>query len=227
MNLHYSQTKNKVLYLIYCFTTLWIYTILKHGRQKAVQRTGFTTLWIYTILKTAGRTPGASGSFTTLWIYTILKLHILVFINHKVLLPYEFTLFSNHLIVSLIVSNVLLPYEFTLFSNNKSNRVVGWVSFTTLWIYTILKRHQLFFISIICFTTLWIYTILKPFDRLLRHKQRFTTLWIYTILKLSLPLNGFITVLLPYEFTLFSNRKLYFQNYWMVLLPYEFTLFSN
>ena len=35
------------------------------------------------------------------------------------------------------------------------------LSFTTLWIYTILKRGYTFFSQTISFTTLWIYTILK------------------------------------------------------------------
>ena len=35
-------------------------------------------------------------------------------------------------------------------------------SFTTLWIYTILKRNCAFIKATFCFTTLWIYTILKP-----------------------------------------------------------------
>ena len=34
-------------------------------------------------------------------------------------------------------------------------------------------------------------------------------------------------VLLPYEFTLFSNNTSYLQSSSSVLLPYEFTLFSN
>ena len=31
MDLHYSQTQTYLLPLIICFTTLWIYTILKHA----------------------------------------------------------------------------------------------------------------------------------------------------------------------------------------------------
>ena len=55
------------------------------------------------------------------------------------------------------------------------------------------------------FTTLWIYTILKRtiFNRLF--PSSFTTLWIYTILK-RIPLRKLLTVVsLPYGFTLFSN----------------------
>ena len=35
-------------------------------------------------------------------------------------------------------------------------------SFTTLWIYTILKPNKVFYFFAAGFTTLWIYTILKP-----------------------------------------------------------------
>ena len=34
-----------------CFTTLWIYTILKRQGVQMVLYWSFTTLWIYTILK--------------------------------------------------------------------------------------------------------------------------------------------------------------------------------
>ena len=34
-------------------------------------------------------------------------------------------------------------------------------SFTTLWIYTILKQSDITFLAACSFTTLWIYTILK------------------------------------------------------------------
>ena len=33
------------------FTTLWIYTILKHNSLYSSNVVSFTTLWIYTILK--------------------------------------------------------------------------------------------------------------------------------------------------------------------------------
>ena len=55
------------------FTTLWIYTILKHIVVSALPLNGFTTLWIYTILKLWVVAHFGLTSFTTLWIYTILK----------------------------------------------------------------------------------------------------------------------------------------------------------
>ena len=79
------------------------------------------------------------------------------------------------------------------------------ISFTTLWIYTILKLmlcrfskkrrfHYLMdlhysqtfkerLIVLARFTTLWIYTILKLRQDCWQRRQSFTTLWIYTILK--------------------------------------------
>ena len=38
-------------------------------------------------------------------------------------------------------------------------------SFTTLWIYTILKLNAYKAEEALCFTTLWIYTILKLYSR--------------------------------------------------------------
>ena len=80
-------------------------------------------------------------------------------------------------------------------------------SFTTLWIYTILKliaynvvfvvvllpygftlfsnKIRCSFSAILCFTTLWIYTILKLVTKGAAAVVCFTTLWIYTILKQS------------------------------------------
>ena len=57
------------------------------------------------------------------------------------------------------------------------------LSFTTLWIYTILKRCGQALDWSSGFTTLWIYTILKPAYRCDYRAFCFTTLWIYTILK--------------------------------------------
>ena len=162
MDLHYSQTdkrRNSHLFLVslpygftlfsnkvrlqyngvYSFTTLWIYTILKHHRNRCCYTVGFTTLWIYTILKRQDRKNSADNCFTTLWIYTILKLYansqgitagfttlwiytILKPEAHpaphcRVSLPYGFTLFSNNFILTQACRLVSLPYGFTLFSN--------------------------------------------------------------------------------------------------------------
>ena len=51
MDLHYSQTLFASEKSVTRFTTLWIYTILKHARVNAMGEARFTTLWIYTILK--------------------------------------------------------------------------------------------------------------------------------------------------------------------------------
>ena len=55
----------------------------------------FTTLWIYTILKPTVINPFEKGGFTTLWIYTILKRKGVKKMKVEVSLPYGFTLFSN------------------------------------------------------------------------------------------------------------------------------------
>ena len=79
----------------------------------------FTTLWIYTILKLAMAFNMAEAGFTTLWIYTILKPKIDYCPLYEVLLPYGFTLFSNFDFGGCKNGSVLLPYGFTLFSNWK------------------------------------------------------------------------------------------------------------
>ena len=105
---------------------------------------------------------------------------------------------------------------------------LAFFGFTTLWIYTILKRpwrswngyavllpygftlfsnqSQQHEQQCRCFTTLWIYTILKPHCWPLAGCTGFTTLWIYTILKHDNPKARKAKVLLPYGFTLFSNQ---------------------
>ena len=73
MDLHYSQTLTKTMTSTIGFTTLWIYTILKHLTPPPLGRRCFTTLWIYTILKLSQCIADYIECFTTLWIYTILK----------------------------------------------------------------------------------------------------------------------------------------------------------
>ena len=77
------------------------------------------------------------------------------------------------------------------------------------------------------FTTLWIYTILKPVALIALVIHRFTTLWIYTILKLPPFRISKYIVSLPYGFTLFSNATRLLLAEIFVSLPYGFTLFSN
>ena len=81
-------------------------------------------------------------------------------------------------------------------------------SFTTLWIYTILKLSAEVSAHQARFTTLWIYTILKRYFFLCVLFFCFTTLWIYTILKLDFTKKQKTPVSLPYGFTLFSNQGL-------------------
>ena len=97
MNLHYSQT-DSVLPVRFL---LFYYLMNLHYSQTGV-------LFDY-----------PHPSFTTLWIYTILKHKLFLQSFQFVLLPYEFTLFSNKSFALYHSPAVLLPYEFTLFSNNK------------------------------------------------------------------------------------------------------------
>ena len=141
-------------------------------------------------------------------------------------LPYEFTLFSNprvnaitarkfHYLMNLHYSqtvsyNIIRRAGFHYLMNLHYSQTYlglqgGEKSFTTLWIYTILKLSALPYTHRIGFTTLWIYTILKLPGRRAFNIARFTTLWIYTILKLLRTSARSMGVSLPYEFTLFSN----------------------
>ena len=142
--------------------------------------------------------------FTTLWIYTILKRPWRSWNGYAVLLPYGFTLFSNIEPLSPFPRRFyyLMDLHYSQTSLTELKRIC---SFTTLWIYTILKPHCWPLAGCTGFTTLWIYTILKP-------KKLNDALWV---------------VLLPYGFTLFSNGAQFLFIFALVLLPYGFTLFSN
>ena len=141
-------------------------------------------------------------------------------------LPYGFTLFSNwfncnpdspqfHYLMDLHYSQTSRshcscypPFHYLMdlhYSQTSSVSYFQIYRFTTLWIYTILKRIESNILNNHCFTTLWIYTILKPFCGS----------------------SGSAIVSLPYGFTLFSNPTGidYIRSY--VSLPYGFTLFSN
>ena len=119
MDLHYSQTKATIV----------------------LRAESFTTLWIYTILKPVGVPFPLPVSFTTLWIYTILKLGSVYIVNLEVSLPYGFTLFSN--LINAVVT--LFPFHY-LMDLHYSQTVAAFdglaKSFTTLWIYTILKQKE-------------------------------------------------------------------------------------
>ena len=143
--------------------------------------------------------------FTTLWIYTILKLQSKGIDFVTVLLPYGFTLFSNSREYIRKTSVVLLPYGFTLFSNVALSNPGFDYSFTTLWIYTILKHNT---------TTIQAYNVSLPYGFTLFSNE-------------SQIDDNNVEVLLPYGFTLFSNLSAINIFLFLVLLPYGFTLFSN
>ena len=101
------------------------------------------------------------------------------------------------------------------------------VGFTTLWIYTTLKLKPCQSTLLRCFTTLWIYTTLKPRLRSVGACYCFTTLWIYTTLKPKQSLfhlfHCFTTLWIYTTLKLMTKKEL--EN--KVLLPYGFTLLSN
>ena len=162
MNLHYSQTIRKKLVVKLDFSTIWIYTTLKHMDVWIKILTCFSTIWIYTTLK------------------PLLRLAPL----RSVFLPYEFTLLSNAIDNHRAVGGVFLPYEFTLLSNRKPLRCRKPMRFSTIWIYTTLKLKHPTRYFLKRFSTIWIYTTLKQVPSKWLCDVRFSTVWIYTTLKL-------------------------------------------
>ena len=123
-------------------------------------------------------------------------------------------------------------------------------SFTTLWIYTILKLLAGGRLFKLRFTTLWIYTILKRWRYRESPRASFTTLWIHTILKQHLrpckfPAPFHYLMDLHYSQTNMDCKPFSIGFHYLmnshysqtirghdldcrrVSLPYEFTLFSN
>ena len=105
----------------------------------------------------------------------------------NVLLPYRFTLFSNRITPQLPPSKVLLPYRFKLFSNLR--QVLIW--------------HQKFY-----------YLIDLHYSQTMQAVQTRHN-WFYYLIDLHYSQTVHILhcqaliVLLPYRFTLFSNRANY------------------
>ena len=104
--------------------------------------------------------------------------------NGHVLLPYEITLFSNKGWINNAVANVLLPYEITLFSNKRSEPIMNGE------FYYLMKLHYSQTIVISASLASMFYYLMK-----LHYSQTTVS-----------PFGSTMTVLLPYEITLFSNR---------------------
>ena len=51
MDLHYSQTWVQSVFRILSLNPLWIYTTLKHEKEKVTSNYSLNPLWIYTTLK--------------------------------------------------------------------------------------------------------------------------------------------------------------------------------
>ena len=184
MDLHYSQTTHYKLYKVLGFTTLWIYTILKLiiGRRRS--RTPFYYLMDLHYSQTQGILQALLIRFTTLWIYTILKPLSDLRAAVGVLLPYGFTLFSNKIPRSSTFQKFYYLMDLH-YSQTPPLSIAITTSFTTLWIYTILKHST---------RTGTTADVLLPYGFTL-----FSNLTGEDI--------TFVFVLLPYGFTLFSNLK--------------------
>ena len=142
MDLHYSQTINSYTSKCMCFTTLWIYTILKPA--VFASRTGTVSLpYGFTLF----------SNKVGQWLDTL-----------NVSLPYGFTLFSNtaeyssagglfHYLMDLHYSQTrfqrlfdVFPFHYLMDLHYSQTLSAVWrfpYRFTTLWIYTILKRRLL------------------------------------------------------------------------------------
>ena len=116
MDLHYSQTKNILCMKVVSFTTLWIYTILKHSGINSS---------LYSVSLPYGFTLFSNVNLPNME-------EILVS------LPYGFTLFSNQTAAEDFIGSfhylMDLHYSQTFTDGSEIK-----CRFTTLWIYTILK----------------------------------------------------------------------------------------
>ena len=92
------------------------------------------------------------------------------------------------------------------------------INYTTLKLFLALQVYKH------CFSTLWIYTTLKRLEHLWNMQ---IVLVPYEFTLLSNPCKVLYVlkiVLVPYEFTLLSNGRSLADRYAIVLVPYEFTL---
>ena len=166
------------------------------------------------------------AGFTTLWIYTILKHEQEGISLLCVLLPYGFTLFSNCDLLGQCIADVLLPYGFTLFSNFICGNIKGIKFYYLMDLHYSQTERQPSWYTF-RFTTLWIYTILKRYLKPLNVEPVLLPYGFTLFSNYSKHLQYFTVVLLPYGFTLFSNARNTLCTSLQVLLPYGFTLFSN
>ena len=164
IDLHYSQTRPQRRRF-----SQWFYYLIDLHYSQTTSEPFFQKVMFYYLIdlhysQTVSIAIANLMSFTTLQIYTILKQTLQNVVQYKVLLPYRFTLFSNELFEFFIVEEfyylidlhysqttqitqalkviVLLPYRFTLFSNYTILTRTVKMCFTTLQIYTILKRRM-------------------------------------------------------------------------------------
>ena len=163
MDLHYSQTYCSCFFSSCLISLPYGFTLFSNG-----QYAGFVSL---DISLPYGFTLFSNGESDCLcgWIISLpygFTLFSNIFKPRRkislISLPYGFTLFSNCPCLKRRRLVISLPYGFTLFSNYNATILTRIGDFTTLWIYTILKRSYYSTALSVYFTTLWIYTILKP-----------------------------------------------------------------
>ena len=249
MDLHYSQTKTASFVPWPSFTTLWIYTILKHRHPPIEVVRRFTTLWIYTILKPFLIRPA-------LW---------------AVSLPYGFTLFSNkrswrkqrpqfYYLMD-------LHYSQTSGARGRTRRGFYYLMdlhYSQTCLHCDVRNHLFYYLMDLHYSQTWwtrcpldiqFYYLMDLHYSQTAMQRVVVGCWFYYLIDLhySQTLGGcWVTVrafyylidlhysqtkgynvhhkdfvLLPYRFTLFSNLWTHCHCYREVLLPYRFTLFSN
>ena len=138
MDLHYSQTINAAAQLGIRFHYLMDLHYSQTHYCTSNNSSSFHYLMDLHYSQTYSYNHGVPWSFTTLWIYTILK-HLSGFNSlSDVSLPYGFTLFSNH--YKVYYNATKFHYLMDLhYSQTRRQLCPQELSFTTLWIYTILK----------------------------------------------------------------------------------------
>ena len=117
MDLHYSQTRVIVDPSAACFTTLWIYTILKLRRQAGGNAAEFHYLMDLHYSQTHNAIMRRISRF-----------HYLMDLHYSQTVP--------RALVALVVFHYLMDLHYSQTQHEPQRRSAG---FTTLWIYTILK----------------------------------------------------------------------------------------
>ena len=139
MDLHYSQTHNRSAEKSHPVLLPYGFTLFSNSRDIASAFNSFYYLMDLHYSQTQGILQALLIRFTTLWIYTILKPLSDLRAAVGVLLPYGFTLFSNKIPRSSTFQKFYYLMDLH-YSQTPPLSIAITTSFTTLWIYTILKH---------------------------------------------------------------------------------------